>query len=208
MPVAAPGKDDMHDRRFPASEAHRLDDPGRLLWLPPAMVVGALAIQPGDSIADIGAGTGYFSLPMAQAAGALGQVYAVDAQAEMLEHLQRKQDTKYISKIQAVHADAGSTGLPDSSCDLVFMANVWHEFADRSAVLLEAKRILKTRGRIAVLDWRADVEPEHGPPLHHRLSASDAADSMQSAGFVEVRQSNVGKYSWLVQGIMQGEIEQ
>ena len=126
----------------------------------------------------------------------------------MLGHLQYKLDTRYISNIQAVHAEADSTGLPAASCDLVFMANVWHEFADRSAVLQEAKRILKARGRIAVLDWLPDVEPQPGPPLHHRLSASDATDFMQSAGFVEVKQSNVGKYSWLVQGIMQGEIEQ
>ena len=207
MPAAAPGKDDMHDRRFPASEAHRLDDPERLLWLPPAMVVGALVIQPGDSIADIGAGTGYFSLLLAQAAGTLGKVYAIDSQAEMLGHLQYKLDTRYISNIQAIHAEADSTGLPAASCDLVFMANVCHEFADRSAVLLEAKRILKAKGRIAILDWRPDVEPQPGPPLHHRLGASDAIDSMQSAGFVEVEQSNVGRYSWLVQGIMRGEIQ-
>jgi len=197
----------MHDRRFPASEAHRLDDPERLLWLPPAMVVGALVVQPGDSIADIGAGTGYFSLLLAQAAGTLGKVYAIDSQAEMLGHLQYKLDTRYISNIQAIHAEADSTGLPAASCDLVFMANVCHEFAYRSAVLLEAKRILKAKGRIAILDWRPDVEPQPGPPLHHRLGASDAIDSMQSAGFVEVEQSNVGRYSWLVQGIMRGEIQ-
>ena len=204
----AGSENDMNDRLFNASMAERLDDPERLLWLPPAMVINALAVQPGDAIADIGAGTGYFSLPLAQATGQLGQVYAVDSQAEMLERLQRKLDTEYISNIRAVLAEADSTDLPDASRNLVFMANVWHEIADRDAVLMEAKRILKSRGRIAVLDWRPDVEPKPGPPLHHRLSASDATNSIQSAGFVEVKQSNVGKYSWLVQGIMQGEIEQ
>jgi ubiquinone/menaquinone biosynthesis C-methylase UbiE len=85
---------------------------------------------------------------------------------------------------------------------------VWHEIADRDAVLMEAKRILKSRGQIAVLDWRPDVEPKPGPPLHHRLSASDASGDLTSAGFVEVKQSNVGKYSWLVQGMLQREMEQ
>jgi ubiquinone/menaquinone biosynthesis C-methylase UbiE len=198
----------MNDRRMNASLADRLDHPERLLWLPPAMVIGALAVQPGDAIADIGAGTGYFSLPLAQAIGPLGQVYAVDSQAEMLGHLQYKLDTGNISNIQAVLAEADSTGLPDASCNLVFLANVWHEIADRAAVLTEAKRILKSGGRIVVLDWRPDVEPQHGPPLHHRLGASDAADSMQSAGFVDVNQCNAGRYSWLVQGSIQGESEQ
>ena len=100
-----------------------------------------------------------------------------------------------------------STGLPDASCNLVFLAKVWHEIEDRTAVLMEVKRILKSRGKVAILDWRPDVEPKPGPPLDHRLSASEAADSMQSAGFVEIRQSNVGKYSWLVQGIMPREVE-
>ena len=199
---------DMNDRLMNASQAGRLDDPERLLWLPPAMVLGGLSVQSGDSIADIGAGTGYFSLPLAQAVGPLGLVYAVDCQAEMLGHLQFKMDTGNISNIRAVLAEADSTGLPNASCDLVFMANVWHEFADRFAVLLEAKRLLKSGGQIAVLDWRPDVEPEHGPPLHHRISATDAAADLQSAGFAEVTQSNIGKYSWFVQGNIHGESEQ
>ena len=199
---------DMNDRLMNASLAGRLDSPERLLWIPPAVVIGALAVQPGNAIADIGAGTGYFSLPLAQAAGSLGRVFAVDCQAEMLGHLQFKLDTGSISNIRVINADANSTGLPNASCDLVFMANVWHEFADRPAVLREARRILNTKGRIAVLDWRPDVEAVHGPPLHHRISASDALDELQSAGFAEVKQSNVGIYSWLVQGLMQREIEQ
>jgi ubiquinone/menaquinone biosynthesis C-methylase UbiE len=198
----------MNDRLMNASLADRLDHPERLLWLPPAMVIGALAVQPGDAIADIGAGTGYCSLPLAREVGSLGLVYALDCQAEMLGRLQYKLDAGSISNIRVINADADSTGLPNASCDLVFMANVWHEFADRSAVLLEAKRILKDGGRIAVLDWRLDVEPEHGPPIHHRLSASDAADFMQSAGFFDVDQCNAGRYSWLVQGSIQGESEQ
>jgi ubiquinone/menaquinone biosynthesis C-methylase UbiE len=197
----------MGDRRFDISKAGRLDDPARLLWLPPAEIIGALAVQAGDSIADIGAGTGYFSLPLALAAGPLGQVYAVDSQTEMLALLQLKLNAKAVTNIELVHAEADLTGLPAASCTLVFLANVWHKFADRTAVLRESKRILKSGGRLAVIDWRPDVEPPPGPPADHRLSASHAANELQSAGFVDVKQSNAGKYSWLVKGIMQGEIE-
>ena len=207
LAAALGSENEMNDRLMNVSLADRLDNPERLLWLPPAIMLGALSVQSGDSIADIGAGTGYFSQPLAQAAGPLGLVFAVDCQAEMLVRLRLKLEKCSISNIRVIHADADSTGLPHASCNIVFMANVWHEFADHSAVLLEAKRILKAGGRITVLDWRPDVEPEPGPPLHHRLSASDAADDLQSTGFVEVKQSNVGKYSWLVQGILRGEIE-
>ena len=190
----------MDERRFNASLAHRLDDPDRLLWLPPAKVLDALAVRPGETIADVGAGTGYFSVPLAHAVGPSGKVYAVDAQPEMLVWLRQKLNEGGLSNVEAVHAEADRTGLPDASCNLVFLANVWHEFADCSAVLRESTRVLKAGGRIAILDWRTDVEPEHGPPLDHRVEASRAMQSLCSAGFEQVASAEVGRYSWLVQG--------
>ena len=190
----------MHERRFPASEAHRLDDPARSVWLPPAGVMAALSPHPGAVVADIGAGTGYFSLPLAQAIGAQGKVYAVDAQEEMLSLLRQKLHDNSVCNVELIHADAESTTLADSSCDLVFLANVWHEFTDHSKVLEESLRILKHGGRIAILDWRPDVEREAGPPLDHRLPASDAVDRLLSKGFHQLAQVNVGRHSWLVQG--------
>lgn len=190
----------MTDRRFNASQAHRLDAPERLIWLPPAEVIGALAVELGETIADVGAGTGYFALPLAVATGPQGKVYAVDAQAEMLAHLRQKLSSESASNVELVHAEADATGLPEGCCNLVFLANVWHEFADHTAVLREARRILKAGGRLAILDWRPDVEREGGPPLDHRLSASDAVSALRSAGFERTTHANAGKYSWLVQG--------
>jgi ubiquinone/menaquinone biosynthesis C-methylase UbiE len=198
--AVAANSGDMHDKRFPASEAHRLDDPARMVWLPPAEVLGALSLRPGDTIADLGAGTGYFSLPLAKAVGTEGKVYAVDAQAEMLAHLRQKLQQGSVSNVELIHAEAESTALPDACCSLVFLANVWHEFADCSAVLDESRRILKHRGRIAIIDWRPDVARENEPPLDHRLDASNAVNELLAAGFHQVANVNVGHYSWLVQG--------
>ena len=124
----------MHERRFPASQAQRLESPERLVWLPPAKVVEALAVQPGETVADVGAGTGYFSLPLASAVGDEGRLYAVDAQAEMLEWLREKLDKSRLSNIDLILAEADRTGLSASSCDLFFLANLWHEIEDRVAV--------------------------------------------------------------------------
>jgi ubiquinone/menaquinone biosynthesis C-methylase UbiE len=191
----------MHDKRFPASQAERLDNPERLLWLPPADVISALAVHTGEIVADVGAGTGYFALPLSIAVGAAGRVYAVDGESEMLARLKVKLDQMAFQNIELIHAEAEQTGLPASSCDLFFLANLWHEIEDRTAVLLEASRALKTGGRIAILDWRTDVEAVHGPPLAHRIAPDDALREMQRSGFKETASGKIGKSSWLVQGV-------
>ncbi len=190
-----------HERRFNAAMAGKLENPDRLQWLPPAEVVAALNVKPGEVIADIGAGTGYFALPIARAARPGGKVYAVDAQAEMLSLLGAKLADGAADRIELIRAEADATGLPAGSCDLVFMANVWHEFDDRVAVVKEAQRILRAGGRVAILDWRPDVEPEYGPPLEHRLAPGDAVEVLRAAGAAQLASTNIGKYSWLVTGV-------
>lgn len=194
----------MHEKRFDAAFAHRLDLPERLAFLPPQEVVGSLGLAAGATVVDLGAGTGYFALPLASAVGAAGCVIAVDAQQEMLEHLRKKIALAAVSNIELVCAEADRTALPAAAADLVFLANIWHELPDRAGTLVEARRILKGRGRIAILDWRPDVEPEHGPPLHHRLSPSSTIAELMSAGLQPAVHSNIGKYSWLVQADREG----
>ena len=193
----------MHERRFNPSLAHRLDDPERLLWLPPGEIVGALGVRSGDVVADIGAGTGYFTLPIARAVELSGKVFAVDAQEEMLALLRQKLDGASLPNIEMVCAEADRTTLKDDACTLVFLANIWHEFDDRVAVLRESLRILRPGGRVAILDWRPDVEPVAGPPIAHRIAAEAAEEEMNSAGFVPLSRSATGSYSWLVQGAKQ-----
>lgn len=190
----------MHDKRFPASNASKLDDPKRNELLPVATVLGSLAVFLGEAIADVGAGTGYFSLPLAEAVGPKGRVYAVDAQVEMLARIRRKLDSSALANIELIHAEAGCTALPDSTCDLFFLSNIWHEIDDKTAVLQESMRVLKAGGRIAILDWRIDVGPEAGPPLAHRIDPSQAKAALTAAGFSQIALAEVGRYSWLVQG--------
>jgi ubiquinone/menaquinone biosynthesis C-methylase UbiE len=189
----------MSEKRFDATLAYRLDLPERTNWLPPDEVIRALAVEAGATVVDLGAGTGYFALPLARAIGAAGRVIAVDAQDEMLELLRRKISSSAVSNIELVRAEADRIALPDSACDLIFLANVWHEISDRVAALAETKRVLKAQGRIAILDWRPDVEPEHGPPLEHRLTPASAVAELVAAGFQPGSQRNIGKYAWLVQ---------
>lgn len=190
----------MHERRFRPSQMHRLEDPDRKNWLPSGDILACLGLQPRSTVADIGAGTGYFALPMAAAVGAAGRVFAVDVSPEMLARLREKLAEAGLANVVCVEAEASATTLPALSCDCVFLANVWHEFDDHSAVLAEAHRILSPSGRIAILDWRPDVEPGHGPPVEHRISAESARQSLAQAGFNPTASPRLFAFSWLLTG--------
>jgi ubiquinone/menaquinone biosynthesis C-methylase UbiE len=191
-----------HERMFHHHQAERLDSAERRAWLPPEEVLEHLAIAPGMHVADIGAGTGFFALPIADRVTASGRVHAVDMQPEMLSLLEQKLPPG--APIDLVHGEADATGLPAATQDLIFFANVWHEIDDREAALAEAKRVLKLSGRIAIVDWRPDSASPPGPPSEHRLSAGDVGEQLRRSGWLGIAQRNVGSYCYLVVAVRPG----
>jgi ubiquinone/menaquinone biosynthesis C-methylase UbiE len=187
-----------HERMFHHAHADRLDDPERRTWLPPDDVVRALGLKPGDRVADIGAGSGYFAIPLAQAVGQKGRVAAVDLQPEMLDRLRAKLSEHRGLRVDCVQGDAVATTLEPAGEDLVFCANVWHELDDRPAALAEFARILRPDGRLAILDWRPDVESPPGPPLDQRIDPSEVRRTLDEHGWRVTRSSAVGRYSYLI----------
>jgi ubiquinone/menaquinone biosynthesis C-methylase UbiE len=158
-----------------------------------------LGLQPGMVIADIGAGTGFFALPFARAVAPEGKVWAVDLQPEMLALLEEKLRVEAAPpNIGLLQGSATATGLTDHCCDLVFLANIWHELDDPADVLTEMRRILRPSGRIAILDWRAELTSPPGPPQHHRVSATAVEAALQFGGWREVKCSLFGPYSHLI----------
>lgn len=183
-----------HERMFHHEHAHKLHDAEREKFLPFADVIARIGLRDGMTVADIGAGTGYFAIPIARA---VGRVMAVDVQPEMLERL-RARITGDLP-ITLVSGSAEKTTLDAASVDLAFYANVWHEIDDRSAALAEAKRILRPGGRVAIVDWRPEAG-EHGPPLGHRLAADLVARELRAAGFETTGPATVGTYHYVVIG--------
>jgi ubiquinone/menaquinone biosynthesis C-methylase UbiE len=189
----------MNERTFSAADAYKLEDPERLKWLPPSEVINSLELQSGTSVADIGAGTGYFTLPIARAVGSGGKVHAVDFQAGMLDILGKKLlEPNALTNITLVHGTATHTTLPDKCAEFVFLANIWHEVDDHALILKESARILKNKGRLAILDWRLDVQHPPGPPSEHRIPANTVVETLKLNGWNVERAGNVGKYSYLI----------
>jgi ubiquinone/menaquinone biosynthesis C-methylase UbiE len=149
-------------------------------------------------VADIGAGTGYFALPIARAVVPDGRVLAVDMQPEMLALLRERVGDLPITP---VHGEATKTTLRDASVDLVLLANVWHELDDQDAALAETRRILRPSGRIAILDWRPDVEQKEeqpGPPNDHRIAPQQVEERLRENGWRVESSAAVGVYHYMV----------
>ena len=188
----------MNDRTFSHLQAHKLDLPERQLWLPIADVLALLALNPGETVADIGAGTGYFALPMAGAVGPLGKVWAIDMQPEMLAILSRKLEDNEVKNVECITGEAKATGVAPNSCNLVLMANLWHELDHIPKVLAEVRRILQPGGRVAILDWCPLADQPPGPPLAHRISSVNVTEDLAVAGFRKASNTLIRTYSYLV----------
>jgi ubiquinone/menaquinone biosynthesis C-methylase UbiE len=181
-----------HERMFHHHHAHKLDDPERRKWLPEKDVLARLALRPDMSVADIGAGTGYFALPIARV---VARVYAVDMQPEMLEMLRSRIGDLPIT---AVNGEATKTTLNDASVDLALLANVWHELDDHPAALVELARVVRPGGRIAILDWRPDTDPENGPPPDHRIAPEKIEAQLRDGGWRVESSAPIGAYHQLI----------
>jgi ubiquinone/menaquinone biosynthesis C-methylase UbiE len=191
----------MNSRTFRAADAQRLEDPERQKWLPVEDAIQALGISPGMTVADIGAGTGYFAIPFARAVEPSGSVLAVDFQPGMLAIVREKLNSPEAPRnIRLLEGSAEDTGVPDFACDLVLLANIWHELDDHAAVLREAARILKSDGSIAVLDWQQDVTRPPGPPLDHRVSLAQTKATLEDAGCNVRHAGGFGPHNYLVIG--------
>ncbi|MDD4307964.1 MAG: class I SAM-dependent methyltransferase [Thermoplasmata archaeon] len=183
----------MESRKFTPDRMARLDRPERLKEYDIPGIISGIGISEGMAVADIGAGTGFFSIPFSEAAGSKGRVLAVDLSVEMLEALGAKAKVLGLTNIKTVLSTEEAIPIPDGSVDIAFMSNVFHEL-EGDGTMREIARILKPGGRLAILDWKKVYE-ENGPPYRHRISAPDVISRCQEVGFVFVGEFKTGSNS-------------
>ncbi|HPQ47651.1 MAG TPA: class I SAM-dependent methyltransferase [Clostridia bacterium] len=145
-----------------------LESKWRQKMLPPYEVLKKLGIKSTDTVADIGCGIGYFSIPASEYTDG-NVVYALDLQDEMLEEIKRRIGSKNIIVVKNEPYDLR---LSDESVDFAIMVTVIHEIDDKQRFLREVRRILKQDGRLAVVDWQK-TDLNIGPPVSHKFSPED-----------------------------------
>ena len=164
-----------HPPRDSAEYARVLDSPSRDAWQKPHEVVSALALKPEETIADIGAGTGYFSRRFARHAG---KVFAVDIDQKLLD-IAAKDAPSTLSTILASPADPG---LPAASVDTIFFCDVLHHISGRPAYYRKLRTALKPGGRLVVIDFFKKPLPV-GPQPAMKLSEVEVQAELSAAGF-------------------------
>ena len=174
-------KPDHMEHRFddPERYAKSFDDPARDAWQMPSRVIEALALAPNATVADIGAGTGYFSVRLAKALPR-GIVQAVDVEPSMLEHIRKRAAGERLANVTTVQASGTSPNLP-KPVDLVIVVDTYHHLPNRPVYFRDLKKSLTPSGRVAIIDFRKD-SPE-GPPPEFRFDAEQIIGEMKQAGY-------------------------
>ncbi len=166
-----------HQHHPPSSDEYAkvLEDPTRDAWQKPHDVVMALDLKPTDTVADIGAGSGYFARRFARHAG---KVYAVDIDEKLLGLIRAKAP----ANLETIVAAPDDPRLPQRSIDMIFICDVLHHLENRPAYYAKLARALKPGGRIVVIDFYKKDLPV-GPPPSMKLADQAVIAEFQKAGF-------------------------
>lgn len=170
------------EHRFSGAEhwARVFDDPARDEWQKPHEVIQALSLAPNAVVADVGAGTGYFSVRLAHFVPK-GQVYGVDVEPDMVNYLAERAKRDGLANVTAVAGKRDDPRLP-AKVDLAMMVDVYHHVADRSRYFSKLRSSLKPGGRVAIIDFKLDSPM--GPPASERITPDRVKAELSSAGYV------------------------
>ncbi|HET8945572.1 MAG TPA: class I SAM-dependent methyltransferase [Candidatus Polarisedimenticolia bacterium] len=166
----------------PEKWAKIFDDPARAAWQKPDEVVAALALEPGMTAADLGAGTGYFTASLSRAVGAKGVVLSIDPEPEMVQYLGRRAHREGLTNVVPVLALFEDPFLPPGRVDRVLIVDTYHHIDDRRAYFHRLGANLAPGGRVAIVDFHKRPLPV-GPPPEAKLEREVVVDEMQKAGF-------------------------
>jgi ubiquinone/menaquinone biosynthesis C-methylase UbiE len=172
--VMGPGGIEWLDRREREQEEH------------PAQVLEALALKPGDVVADLGAGSGYFTFRMAPKVGPTGKVLAVDIQQAMLDKLRSRAASLKATNVEVIQGTETDPHLPANSVDVVLFVDVYHELSYPFEVMTKVRDALKPGGRVVFVEYRKE-DPTVPIKELHKMSIKQLDKEMAAVGLVPVR---------------------
>jgi SAM-dependent methyltransferase len=186
LAAQATGTHPISGRRFAPvmgwQAADWLERPERVAEEQPDQALSALNIVKGSTVADIGAGSGYWTVRLSERVGSTGKVFATDLQPQMLAILKSRLAHERISNVTLVQGAVDNPGLPPASVDLELMVDVYHELSQPQAMLRGLRDALKPNGRLVLLEYRKE-DPRVPIKLEHKMSVAEAKLEVEHEGF-------------------------
>jgi SAM-dependent methyltransferase len=166
-----------------------LERPERDAYQKPDQVMAALAFRPGERVADIGSGSGYFTRRIAPAVGATGVVWAIDIAPEVLDYLEARARREGLANIRVQKVQPDDPQLPAGGVDTVLMVDTLHYVKERGAYAKKLRAGLAPGGRVVVIDFvpKSPEERPWGPPPEQKMSREEVDAAMGEAGLVPVQ---------------------
>lgn len=149
-------------------------------------------------IADFGAGSGHYVWPLAEQVGESGRVYAIDVQQDLLKRIHNEANKRGYKNVKIIWADLekhNASKIADKTLDFVLISNLLFQLEDKSAVLHEAKRILKPSGKLALIDWAGSFSGM-GPHKKSVVTKEAGMSLLQECQFDRVREFDAGAHHW------------
>jgi cyclopropane fatty-acyl-phospholipid synthase-like methyltransferase len=173
-----------------------LEDPARDAYQKPHEVITALDLKPGEVIADIGSGSGYFTLRLAAHVGDSGRVFGVDIDPEMVRHLNRRVRDAGLRNVHVLLADPDDPLLPEP-VDLFLIVDTWHHIGGQAKYLALMRKLLKAGGQVVMIDFQKKELPL-GPPLAIKVSREDLIQQMEANGFHLLKEHTFLPYQYFL----------
>jgi predicted methyltransferase len=148
----------------------------------PRLAVELLDVKPGMAVADVGAGSGYYTAILSQKVGPEGKVYATDIQPGMIQLLKSRAERDKLSNVEVILGTESDPRLPPASCDLILLVDVYHEFSQPQAMLRKMRAALKPDGRLVLLEFRKE-DPKVPIRIDHKMSVQDVRAEVEPEGF-------------------------
>lgn len=184
--VATPGVHPISGRRFANvmgwQGADWLERSEREVEEEPDKALDALGTLTGATVADVGSGSGYFTVRLAARVGPKGRVYANDLQPEMLKLLGARLAREQVANVTLVQGAVDNPRLPATSIDLVLMVDVYHEFSEPQKMLRAIRTALKSTGRLVLLEYRKE-DPDVPIRFEHKMTVQEATLELEAEGF-------------------------
>lgn len=156
----------------------------------PDQVMAALALRPGERVADIGAGSGYFTIPVAKAVGPAGVVWALDIEQPLLDYIEKRLEKEKLQNVRLKLVPNDDPQLPTGGVDTILIVNTWHHIQDRSEYAKKLRAALAPGGRVVIIDYIPKPRDERpwGPRPEHLLARAALDAEFARAGLKPVKQ--------------------